>query len=43
MMTHSLRFAAAKTPEELGMYPELYASLVQQLDRVTVPNAAPIK
>ena len=27
MQSHNLRFAAAKTPEEKLMYPELYASL----------------
>jgi hypothetical protein len=43
MMTHGLRFAAAKTPEEKLRYPELYASLREQLDKVKVPDSAPIK
>ena len=43
MMTHNLRFAAAKTPEELGMYPDLYALIVQQLDKVKGADPGPIK
>ena len=43
MMTHDLRFAAAKTPEEKGRYPELYASLREQLDKVKVPDNSPTK
>jgi hypothetical protein len=43
MMTHDLRFGAAKTPEEKGRYPELYASLREQLDKVRIPDGAPIK
>jgi hypothetical protein len=43
MLSHNLRFAAAKSPEERLMFPRLYASLVQQRDKVAVPDAAPIK
>ena len=43
MQRHNLRFAAAKTPEEKDRYPELYASLREQLDKVKVPDSAPIK
>jgi len=43
MMSHDLRFAAAKTPEERLKYPELYASLREQLDKVKVPAGEPIK
>jgi hypothetical protein len=43
MRSHNLRFAAAKTPEEKLRYPELYASLREQLDKVKVPDSAPIK
>jgi hypothetical protein len=43
MLKHNLRFAAAKTPEERELLPDLYARLVQQRDKVTIPDAAPIK
>jgi hypothetical protein len=43
MMTHNLRFAAAKTPEEKLRYPELYASLREQLDKIKVPESVPVK
>ena len=43
MRSHNLRFAAAKTPEERSRFPELYASLREQLDKVKVPDSAPIK
>ncbi len=43
MMSHNLRFAAAKTPEEKMRFPELYASLREQLDKVKVPDSTPIK
>ena len=43
MMTHGLRFAAAKTPQEKARYPELYALLREQLDKVKVPDGTPIK
>jgi hypothetical protein len=43
MRSHNLRFAAAKTPEEKLRYPQLYASLREQLDKVKVPDSAPIK
>jgi hypothetical protein len=43
MMSHNLRFAAAKTPEEKRRYPELYASLREQLDKLKISDSAPIK
>jgi hypothetical protein len=43
MLSHNLRFAAAKTPEERLLFPQLYASLVQQKEKVTINDAAPIK
>jgi hypothetical protein len=43
MMSHNLRFAAAKTPEEKLGYPELYVLLREQLDKVKVPDQTPIK
>jgi hypothetical protein len=43
MMTHDLRFGAAKNPEEKGRYPELYASLREQLDKVKVPDGSSSK
>jgi hypothetical protein len=43
MRSHNLRFAAAKTPEERSRFPELYASLREQLNKVKVPDSAPIK
>ena len=43
MRVHNLRFAAAKTPEEKARFLELYASLREQLDKVKVPDQAPIK
>jgi hypothetical protein len=42
-MTHGLRFGAAKTPEEKGRYPDIYASLREQLDKVKVPDGSSIK
>jgi hypothetical protein len=39
MTAHNLRFATAKTPEEKLRYPELYASLREQLDKVKVPDS----
>jgi hypothetical protein len=41
MQRHNLRFAAAKSPEERSLFPELYARLVQQRDKVVPPDAAP--
>jgi hypothetical protein len=41
MQRHNLRFAAAKTPEERSLFPELYARLVQQRDKVVPPDAEP--
>jgi len=43
MRSHNLRFAAAKTPEERLLFPRLHASLVQQRDKVTIPDTVPIK
>ena len=43
MLSHNLRFAAAKTPEERLLFPRLYASLVQQREKVAIPDTAPIK
>jgi hypothetical protein len=43
MLRHNLRFAAAKTPEEKMLLPELYTRLVQQRDKVAIPDTAPIK
>jgi hypothetical protein len=43
MLQHNLRFSAAKTPEEKLLLPDLYARLVQQRDKVTIPDTAPIK
>lgn len=40
MMSHNLRFAAAKTPEERRRFPELYASLREQLDKLKVRDPA---
>ena len=41
MMSHNLRFAAAKTPRRRRKYPELYASLREQLDKVKISDAEP--
>ena len=43
MLQHNLRFAAAKTPEEKLLLPDLYARLVQQRDKVKIPDTASIK
>jgi hypothetical protein len=43
MQSHNLRFAAAKTPEEKVMFPDLYVALVQQRDKVKVTDPASIK
>ncbi|MFI5457250.1 MAG: hypothetical protein ACHRXM_17530 [Isosphaerales bacterium] len=43
MLSHNLRFAAAKTPEERLLFPDLYARLVQQRDKVAIPEAKPDK
>jgi hypothetical protein len=43
MQSHNLRFAGAKSPEEKLLLPQLYASLVQQREKVKIPDAAPIK
>ncbi len=43
MLSHNLRFAAAKTPEERLLLPILYASLVQQRDKVKTLETAPPK
>jgi hypothetical protein len=43
MMSHHLRFAGAKTPEERRRFPELYAALVQQRDKLAIPETAPVK
>jgi hypothetical protein len=43
MQKHNLRFAAAKTLEERRLFPDLYARLVQQRDKVSIPEAAPGK
>jgi hypothetical protein len=40
MMSHDLRFAAAKTPGEKARYPEIYAYLKEQLDKVKIPDGA---
>src|SRR5205814_9834923 len=36
MHRHRLQFAPAQSPEELKLYPELYAKLRMQHDKVTV-------
>jgi hypothetical protein len=38
MQIHNLRFAAADSPEERKLLPELYASLKEQSDKVAVPG-----
>ncbi len=43
MMNHNLRFAAAKTPEEKGRMPQLYALLREQLEKLKVAGSEPIK
>ena len=43
MMSHHLRFAAAKTPEERKLFPDLYASLVQQREKLAIPETATVK
>jgi hypothetical protein len=43
MQSHNLRFAGAKSPEERLLLPQLYASLVLQREKVTIPDSAPIK
>lgn len=43
MMSHKLRFAAAKSPEERRRSLELYAALREQLDRLKSPDGAPIR
>jgi hypothetical protein len=42
MQRHNLRFAAAATPEERTLYPELYAALALQRDKVEIPATTPI-
>jgi hypothetical protein len=42
MMSHNLRFAAARTPEERTLFRELYALLVQQREKVEMPATTPI-
>ena len=37
MMSHNLRFASASTPEERTLFPDLYASLIQQREKVELP------
>jgi hypothetical protein len=39
MLSHGLRFAAAKTPGEKARYPEIYAYLKEQLEKVKTPDA----
>jgi hypothetical protein len=43
MLSHNLRFAGAKTPEERLLLPQVHALLKQQADKVAVPDAAVIK
>jgi hypothetical protein len=43
MQSHNLRFAAAGTPEERRLYPELYAFLIQQRDKIPGPQKEPVK
>jgi hypothetical protein len=42
MQRHNLRFAAAKSPEEKSLFPDLYARLIQQRDKV-IPEVVPAK
>jgi hypothetical protein len=41
MQAHGLRFAKAETPEERRLFPELYASLIMQRDKVAILSKAP--
>jgi hypothetical protein len=43
MQRHNLRFAAALTPEERTLYPELYASLVLQREKLEIRSTPPTK
>jgi hypothetical protein len=43
MMSHGLRFGAAKSPEEKARYPALYAALREQLDKLKTPEGVSIK
>ncbi len=43
MQKNKLGFAVADSPEEKGLYPELYASLVLQRDKVKPPTKKPAK
>jgi hypothetical protein len=43
MQRHNLRFATAETLDERTLYPELYASLAIQRDKVVGPSQAPGK
>jgi hypothetical protein len=43
MQAHNLRFAATENPDERRLYPELYAALVQQREKMAIPAAAPPK
>jgi hypothetical protein len=43
MQTHRLNFGSARTPEEIKLFPELYAALVQQRNKLEIPNTKPIK
>ncbi len=41
MQKHNLRFAAAMTPEERELFPELYALLSEQYDKLKLSDSAP--
>jgi hypothetical protein len=43
MQTHHLHFGSAQTPEERQLFPQLYASLVQQRNKLANPEAIPVK
>ena len=43
MQKHNLRFAAAKSPEEKELFPELYVLLVEQYDKLKLSDSAPDK
>jgi len=43
MRKHKLTFAAAETPDERTLYPQLYTALIEQHKKVVSPDAAPEK
>ena len=43
MQTHHLRFGSARSPEEITLFQEVYAALVQQKDKLPFSDSKPIK